>query len=91
MQSGAIQLLKSHFDALSQRTPDEDIMKPLGYARRENFQTAINRAIESPETTGYVAGDHFLGVTKMIGKRWFDRQSPATERCVQANPTSSFF
>ena len=74
MQSGAIELLKSHFDALSQRTPDEDIefwfardiMEPLGYARWENFQTAIKRAIESCKTTGYAAEDHFRGVTKMI-------------------------
>ena len=74
MQSGAIQLLKNHFDALSQRTPDEDIefwfargiMEPLGYARWENFQTAINRAIESCKTTGYAADDHFRGVTKML-------------------------
>ncbi len=74
MQSGAIQLMKNHFDALSQRTPDEDIefwfardiMEPLGYARWENFQTAINRAIESCKTTGYAADDHFRGVTKMV-------------------------
>ena len=74
MQSGAIQLLKNNFDALSQRTPDEDIefwfardiMEPLGYARWENFQTAINRAIESCKTTGYAADDHFRGVTKMV-------------------------
>jgi len=74
MQSGAIELLKSHFDALSQRTSDEDIefwfardiMEPLGYARWENFQTAIKRAIESCKTTGYAAEDHFRGVTKMI-------------------------
>jgi DNA-damage-inducible protein D len=74
MQSGAVQLLKSHFDALSQRTPDEDVefwfardlMEPLGYARWENFQSAINRAIESCETTGYKADDHFRSVTKMI-------------------------
>jgi DNA-damage-inducible protein D len=74
MQSGAIQQLKNNFDALSRRTPDEDIefwfardiMEPLGYARWENFQTAINRAIESCKTTGYAADDHFRGVTKMV-------------------------
>jgi DNA-damage-inducible protein D len=57
-----------------ERTPDEDIefwfardiMEPLGYARWENFQTAINRAIESCKTTGYAADDHFRGVTKMV-------------------------
>lgn len=79
MQSGVIQLLKNHFDALSQRTPDEDIVKPLGYARWENFQTAINRAIASCKTTGYAADDHFRGVTKMveIGKGGNDPSMPA--------------
>ena len=74
MQSTAIQLLKDQFDAVSHTTPEDgvefwfarDLMEPLGYARWENFQTAINRAIESCETTGYAAGDHFRGVTKMI-------------------------
>ena len=74
MQPGAIQLMKDRFDALSQRTPEEnvefwfarDLMEPLGYARWENFQTAIRRAMESSETTGYPVGDHFRGVTKMI-------------------------
>lgn len=66
--------MKGRFDALSQRTPEEnvefwfarDLMEPLGYARWENFQTAVRRAIESCETTGYPVGDHFRGVTKMV-------------------------
>lgn len=74
MKSDEIQQLQNHFDALSQRVPDEnvefwfarDLMAPLGYARWENFLTAIKRAIESCETTGYKADDHFRGVTKMI-------------------------
>ncbi len=74
MHSSSIQLLKNRFDALGQQTPEEgiefwfarDLMEPLGYARWENFQTAIKRAIESCETTGYVVSDHFRGVTKMI-------------------------
>jgi DNA-damage-inducible protein D len=74
MKSDAIQQLKNHFDALSQRIPDEnvefwfarDLMEPLGYARWENFQTAIKRAIESCETTGYDPDNHFRGVTKMV-------------------------
>jgi hypothetical protein len=45
VQSSAIQLPNNNFDALSPRIPDEDIMKLLGYARWENFQTAINRTI----------------------------------------------
>ncbi|PKK89285.1 MAG: DNA damage-inducible protein D [Candidatus Wallbacteria bacterium HGW-Wallbacteria-1] len=74
MKSDAIQQLKNHFDALSQRISDEnvefwfarDLMEPLGYARWENFQTAIKRAIESCETTGYDPDNHFRGVTKMV-------------------------
>lgn len=74
MKSETVQKLQSRFDALSQTIPDEgiefwfarDLMEPLGYARWENFLTAIKRAIESCETTGYKADDHFRGVTKMI-------------------------
>lgn len=70
----SIQKLQNRFDALSQTIPGEgiefwfarDLMEPLGYARWENFLTAIKRAIESCETTGYKADDHFRGVTKMI-------------------------
>ncbi|MGE4294881.1 MAG: DNA damage-inducible protein D [Campylobacterales bacterium] len=43
-----------------------DLQVPLGYARWENFQTAINRAIESCEASGHRASDHFRGVTKMV-------------------------
>lgn len=66
--------LTARFDELSQRLPEEDIefwfardlMVPLGYARWENFTTAIHRAIESCQSTGYDESDHFRGVTKMI-------------------------
>lgn len=43
-----------------------DLLTPLGYVRWENFQTAINRAVESCEATGHAASDHFRGVTKMV-------------------------
>ncbi len=39
---------------------------PLGYARWENFMTAIQRAIESCQTTGFEPEDHFRSVTKMV-------------------------
>ena len=69
-----IEKLHDQFDSLSHTVPDENVefrfarelMEPLGYARWENFLTAIKRAMESCATTGYNAGDHFLGVTKMI-------------------------
>ena len=63
------------FDGLSQRQPEaanmefwfaRDLQEPLGYARWENFLTAIQRAIESCKTTGYDAENHFRGVTKMV-------------------------
>ena len=66
--------LTARFDKLSQRLPEEDIefwfardlMEPLGYARWENFKTAVHRAIDSCEAAEHQASDHFRGVTKMI-------------------------
>ena len=66
--------MQSQFDSLSQQLPEEniefwfarDLMEPLGYVRWENFQTAIGRAIESCEKTGYVPDNHFRGITKMV-------------------------
>lgn len=74
MTDSLIPQLTARFDALSQRLPDDgiefwfarDLMEPLGYARWENFTTAIQRAIESCKSTGYDEVDHFRGVTKMI-------------------------
>ena len=74
MTDALIPQLTARFDELSQRLPDDgiefwfarDIMEPLGYARWENFTTAIQRAVESCKTTGYNEEDHFRGVTKMI-------------------------
>ncbi|MDP1697902.1 MAG: DNA damage-inducible protein D [Xanthomonadaceae bacterium] len=74
MTNNPIQVLKLHFDGLAQRIDEQgiefwfarDLMEPLGYARWENFQTAIQRAIESCRTTGYSPDDHFRGVTKMV-------------------------
>ena len=66
--------LRNEFDALGQKLEDEnvefwfarDLMEPLGYLRWENFEGVIQRAIASCQTTGYVADDHFRGVTKMV-------------------------
>jgi DNA-damage-inducible protein D len=74
MDKLVIQKLHNQFDSLSHAVPDENVefwfarelMVPLGYARWENFQTAIKRAIESCETTGYEPSNHFRGVTKMV-------------------------
>lgn len=74
MNKNTIKKMQSQFDSLARHMPDtdmefwfaRDLQKPLGYARWENFITAINRAIESCKTTGYEPDDHFRGVTKMI-------------------------
>ena len=70
-----IHRMQSDFDSLAQTLWDDgsvefwfarDLQEPLGYARWENFMTAIQRAIESCETTGYKSEHHFRGVTKMV-------------------------
>lgn len=74
MNKKIIQKLQNQFDALAQNMPERDVefwfardlQEPLGYARWENFLTAIKRAISSCETTGYTPDDHFRGVTKMV-------------------------
>ena len=43
-----------------------ELQEVLGYARWENFQAAINRAVESCNTQGINVDDHFHEVTKMI-------------------------
>ena len=85
MKAETLQALQSQFDALSQKTPDEgvefwfarDLMGPLGYARWENFQVAVARAITSCKSTGYEPNDHFRGVTKMV------RLGSGAERTVE--------
>ena len=85
MNTEQIQQMQRQFDSIAQILPEEniefwfarDLQNPLGYARWENFLTAINRAIESCKTSGYNPSDHFRGVTKMIelgkgGKREID-------------------
>lgn len=69
-----LQTMQINLETAAQRTDAEgiefwfarDLQAPLGYARWENFQTAINRAIDSCEASGYAASDHFRGVTKMV-------------------------
>ena len=74
MKIETIQTLQIQFDEISQRIPGEDVefwfardlQEPLGYAKWENFLTAVKRAIESCETTGYVPENHFRSVKKTI-------------------------
>lgn len=70
-----LQTLQHSLEAAVQRADTEgiefwfarDLQAPLGYTRWENFQTAIQRAMESCEASRNKASDHFRGVTKMIG------------------------
>lgn len=75
MNKEIILQMSNQFDGLVRAHPDapevefwfaRDLQEPLGYARWENFLTAINRAIESCKTTGYDPEHHFRGVTKMV-------------------------
>ena len=69
-----LQALQHNLEASVQRADAEgiefwfarDLQAPLGYARWENFQTAIERAMESCEASGHAVSDHFRGVTKLI-------------------------
>ncbi|SEF48882.1 DNA damage-inducible protein D [Nitrosomonas ureae] len=70
-----LQILQLNLEAAVRRADAEgiefwfarDLQAPPGYARWENFQTAIQRAMESCEASGHEASDHFRGVTKMVG------------------------
>ena len=74
MQTELIEKLQRRFDAMAHNIPGENVefwfarelQEPLGYARWENFLTAIYRATKSCETTGFEPGNHFRGVTKMV-------------------------
>ena len=69
-----LQTLQGNLEAAIQRADAEgvefwfarDLQSLLGYARWENFQTALQRAMESCEASGHTASDHFRGVTKLI-------------------------
>ena len=69
-----LQTLQRNLEAAVQRADAEgiefwfarDLQTHLGYARWENFQTAIQRAMESCEASNHAASDHFRGVTKMV-------------------------
>lgn len=69
-----LQAMQHNLEAAVQRTDAEgiefwfarDLQEQLGYARWENFQTAIQRAVESCEASGHAVSDHFRGVTKLI-------------------------
>ena len=69
---------KANFDAIGQIIKSDDgsenvevwfardLQKLLGYARWENFQVAIGRAVESRKQQNVNVDDHFREVTKMV-------------------------
>jgi DNA-damage-inducible protein D len=73
MKKEIIARLKSTFDGIAHRTDDgvefwlaRELQLLLGYARWENFDTAIKRAMVSCESAGHSASDQFREVTKLI-------------------------
>ena len=76
MEKEKLVALKSSFDEISNTILDDettveywrarDLMPLLGYTRWENFNNAIQRAMESCETSGVNVSDHFRDVTKMV-------------------------
>ena len=75
-----IQQYKSAFDQIAKAVKDDEgnsievwyareFQEVLGYARWENFVTALGRAIESCKTLEVNVDDHFREVTKMIGSK----------------------
>lgn len=76
MEKDKLIALKSSFDEIVNTILDDettveywrarDLMLLLGYTRWENFNNAIQRAMESCETSGINVSDHFRDVTKMV-------------------------
>ena len=76
MEKEKIITLKTSFDSIANIISSEDytieywrardLMQLLGYNRWENFNNAIQRAMESCATSGIEVTDHFRDVTKMI-------------------------
>ena len=74
MDTKRIEQVKEQFDFAIQVTEEDkiefwyarDLMKLLGYRRWENFEKALNRAMESCETAKIKVLDHFREVTKMV-------------------------
>jgi len=94
-----ISQLKTVFDEISHFITSDDgkeqvevwfareLIVALGYARWENFQVAIGRAVESCKTQNINVDDHFREVTKMIeiGKdiKKLERRVAAEEKQIE--------
>ncbi|HEM2900536.1 TPA: DNA damage-inducible protein D [Streptococcus suis] len=74
MEQSKIYRTKEKFDSIVNQTENEfidywyarDLMPLLGYERWENFHKAIQRAMNSVETSDAKVSDHFREVTKMV-------------------------
>ena len=74
MERNTIIPLKNTFDRIVHTSEVDNIefwyarelQELLGYARWENFETAIKRAMISCETTEIKTSDHFREVAKMV-------------------------
>lgn len=74
METSRVAAIKSRFDEILHTVDNSDVeywlarelMVLLGYECWENFEKAIQRAIESCETAQISVSDHFREVTKMI-------------------------
>ena len=74
MDKKKIIALKQSFDSVVQAVEKEhieywyarDIMLLLGYSKWENFEIAVNRAMESCQKTGGKIADHFRLIEKTV-------------------------
>lgn len=72
MDKSRIASLTKRFDSISHQEQQveywlaRELQRVLGYTKWENFESAIQRAIESVQTTQISVEDHFLKVRKMI-------------------------
>lgn len=75
MDKSRIKTIMQQYDAVAHKEEEiniefwyaRELMLLLGYERWENFEKAINRAMNSCETSSIEVSDHFREVTKMIG------------------------
>lgn len=74
MDKKRIEIIKKQFDDIIQGNDEleiefwyaRDLMSLLGYERWENFDKAINRAMDSCKASNIEIADHFREVTKMV-------------------------
>jgi len=74
MDKELIVRLHANFEDMTRTFPEtgtefwcaRDLQVLLGYARWENFEKVVNKAITACERSGYDPKDHFLAITKMV-------------------------